>query len=310
MNGRSSDRNLLLGIVALQMDFISRDALIEAMHGWTLDKTRSLSEILVENGALDPADRAVLESLVERHIAHHGGDPEKSLSSLDLVVPYDSTLESIDDPDIVRSLSKLGVTHTRGSEWKDSEQTRSWSAAGAATDGRFRIVSLHDEGGLGCVFVARDSEVNREVALKQLKEEIASDRQSRARFVFEAEITGNLEHPGIVPVYGKGEYADGRPYYAMRFIRGDSLKVAVDRFHKDPNLQSDAGARRRELQKLLRRFLVVCETMSYAHSRGVIHRDLKPRNILLGPTARRWSWIGGWPRLWGMAKRPSPLTRL
>src|SRR5277367_6479324 len=106
MSGFSSDRNLLLGIVALQMDFISRDELIAAMHDWTLDKARSLSEILVKNGALDPADRAVLESLVERHIARHGGDPEKSLSSIELIVPSRSTLESLDDPDIRQSLSK------------------------------------------------------------------------------------------------------------------------------------------------------------------------------------------------------------
>ena len=105
MNGPASDRNLLLGIVALQMDFISRDALIEAMHDWTLDKTRSLSEILVKNCALDPADRSVLESLVERHIARHGGDPEKSLSSVELIVPSRSTLESLDDPDIQQSVS-------------------------------------------------------------------------------------------------------------------------------------------------------------------------------------------------------------
>ena len=120
----------------------------------------------------------------------------------------------------------------RNDKIRDDE--RRGRATGTDADGRFQIVSLHDEGGLGCVFLARDVEVNREVALKQLKEEIAADDQSRARFVFEAEITGNLEHPGIVPVYGKGEYADGRPYYAMRFVRGDNLKVAVDRFHKDP----------------------------------------------------------------------------
>ncbi len=283
MNGRSSDRNLLLGILALQMDFIPRDALIRAMHRWTLDKRRSLSEILVELAALDPSDRLALEDLVERHIARHGGDPEKSLSSLDLKIPSDSTLSSIEDPDILRSLSRLGVTLTRGDGTTKSEMRTSRRARGTDAEGRFQIVSLHDEGGLGCVYLARDVEVNREVALKRLKEEIASDDQSRARFVFEAEITGNLEHPGIVPIYGKGEYADGRPYYAMRFVRGDNLKVAVDRFHKDPHLRSDPGAHQRELQKLLRRFLAVCETMSYVHSRGVIHRDLKPRNILLGP---------------------------
>ena len=127
MNGRSSDRNLLLGIVALQMDFITRDALIEAMHDWTLDKTQSLSEVLVKHGALDPADRSVLESLVERHIARHGGDPERSLSSLELIVPSRSTLESLEDPDIRQSLGKLGATHPGTGESADLERTGSWA---------------------------------------------------------------------------------------------------------------------------------------------------------------------------------------
>jgi serine/threonine-protein kinase len=144
-------------------------------------------------------------------------------------------------------------------------------------------LQLHDHGGLGSVFLARDDEVHRDVALKQLNEDIASDPESRARFIFEAEITGNLEHPGIVPLYGKGQYADGRPYYAMRFIHGDTLKTAVDRLHKDARLKPDPGEYRRELHKLLMRFLVVCETMDYAHNKGVIHRDLKPKNIMLGP---------------------------
>jgi eukaryotic-like serine/threonine-protein kinase len=277
MSAPWSDRNLLLGIVALQMDFISRDGLIAAMQQWTLDKARSLAEILERNGELDPFDRGALEILVERHIAHHGGDPEKSLSAVDVVGSARATLESLCDPDIHESLSKLGSTHEDVAERNDPDGTISWRTAAGEPGGRFRILHLHDQGGLGNVFKARDCEVNRDVALK---EEIATDPQSRARFVFEAEITGNLEHPGIVPLYGKGEYSDGRPYYAMRFIHGDNLKIAVDQLHK---ASLDAGARRREFQKLLRRYLVVCETMSYAHSRGIIHRDLKPRNILLGP---------------------------
>ena len=113
MSGPSSDRNLLLGIVALQMDFISRDALIGAMHQWTLEKLKPLSEILVANGALDPADRAVLEILVERHIARHGGDPERSLSSLEILMPARTTLAMLDDPDVKRSLSKLSASQTQ-----------------------------------------------------------------------------------------------------------------------------------------------------------------------------------------------------
>ena len=136
------------------------------------------------------------------------------------------------------------------------------------------------------MFVALDGELNREVALKQILDRHADDPASRARFLLEAEITGGLEHPGIVPVYGLGTYADGRPYYAMRFIRGDSLKEAIDRFHADEALKNDPGRRSLELRKLLRRFLDVCNAIDYAHSRGVLHRDIKPAQHHRGQARR------------------------
>src|SRR5207302_9741089 len=94
---------------------------------------------------------------------------------------------------------------------------------------RFRILRPHAKGGLGEIFVAHDEELHRQVALKEIQLHRAGDSDSRARFVLEAEITGGLEHPGIVPVYGLGHYPDGRPFYAMRFIKGDSLQEAIDR---------------------------------------------------------------------------------
>ena len=114
--------------------------------------------------------------------------------------------------------------------------------------------------------MALDTELHREVALKQILDSHADDPTSRQRFLLEAEITGGLEHPGIVPVYGLGTYGDGRPYYAMRFIRGDSLKEAIERFHADDGLKTDPGRRSLELHKLLRRFLDVCNAIDYAHS--------------------------------------------
>jgi serine/threonine-protein kinase len=120
------------------------------------------------------------------------------------------------------------------------------------------------------------------VALKQILDRHADDPSSRARFVLEAEVTGSLEHPGIVPVYGLGHSPDGRPYYAMRLVRGDTLKQAVDRSHSDAALQKDPGRRSLELRQLLRRFVDVCNAIAYAHSRGVLHRDLKPANVVVG----------------------------
>jgi tetratricopeptide (TPR) repeat protein len=150
---------------------------------------------------------------------------------------------------------------------------------GGCAESRYRILRPHARGGLGEVFIAEDRELEREVALKEIQSQFAADEASRTRFVLEAQTTGNLEHPGIVPVYGLGAYADGRPFYAMRFIRGTSQLEAITEYHAagaaDP-------ARHLRLRDLLRRLGDVCNAMQYAHDRGVIDRDLKPGNIMLG----------------------------
>lgn len=158
------------------------------------------------------------------------------------------------------------------------------SAEGPRAGGRFSVIRSHARGGLGQVSLASDAELRREVALKEILPDRADDPDSRARFLLEAEVTGRLEHPGVVPVYSLGTDARGRPFYAMRFIRGESLKEAIERFH-DASLQPvpDAASRALALRGLLTRFVGVCEAVEYAHSRGVIHRDIKPANILLGP---------------------------
>lgn len=162
------------------------------------------------------------------------------------------------------------------------------AAAGAPDAGpstpqgsRFRILRPHARGGLGEVFVAEDGELHREVALKQMQARHADNERTRARFVLEAEITGRLEHPSIVPVYGLGTYADGRPFYAMRFVRGESFREAIATYHASSKRRSNATGTL-EFRKLLQRFVAMCDAIAYAHSRGVLHRDLKPDNVMLG----------------------------
>src|SRR5262249_47511008 len=105
------------------------------------------------------------------------------------------------------------------------------AAAPPAAPGRYQPVRFHARGGLGAVHLADDCELRRRVALKRIQPCHAEHPESRRRFLREAEITGRLEHPGIVPIYGLVHDADGQPWYAMRFIEGQSLKAAVARFH-------------------------------------------------------------------------------
>ncbi len=292
-------RELLFGLLALQNGLIDQGGLFEAFAAWTRDKARSLADHLVALGHLDAARRAAVDAIAGVHVQALGGDARKSLAVLAVGRSTRERLAHAGDPDVEATLAHVGSTHGSTHADDDADRTGSYSV-GAATSGgqRFRIVRPHAKGGLGAVFVAIDSELDREVALKQILEDRADDPVSRFRFLIEAQITGGLEHPGIVPVYGLGSYGDGRPYYAMRFIRGDSLKEAIDRFHQRANTKlayplaakggrggpmgPSAGSHDLELRKLLRRFMDVCNAVEYAHARGVIHRDLKPANIILG----------------------------
>jgi serine/threonine-protein kinase len=271
-----NDRDLLFGLLALQNGLVDQDQLVAAFRAWTLRKDRHLADHLADRGALDDDQRGAVEAMVGLHLKKHGGCAERSLAAIPTGRSTHESLAALGDPQIELALTQVGTGI-------DADRTASLAVGTATADGqRFRVLRPHAKGGLGAVFVALDTELHREVALKQILEKHADVPVSRARFLLEAEITGGLEHPGIVPVYGLGHYADGRPYYAMRFIRGDSLKEAIDHFHGDQVLKKDAGRRSLELRKLLRRFVDVCNAIEYAHSRGVLHRDIKPGNVIVG----------------------------
>src|SRR5262249_7222867 len=152
---------------------------------------------------------------------------EKSLAAVPANRSTRAALAELGEPEIEATLARVArATDGQATDFDgddDPDRTADLSVGGSTSDGqRVRLLRPHARGGLGEVFVALDAELHREVALKQILERHADDPVSRHRFVAEAEITGGLEHPGVVPVYGLGTYADGRPYYAMRFIRGDS----------------------------------------------------------------------------------------
>jgi|GEM_PF-5095585 len=147
---------------------------------------------------------------------------------------------------------------------------------------RFEPINFEVRGGLGEIYRAYDSEFNREVALKRIQARHAHNPEIRRRFLVEAEVTARLQHPGVVPVYSLCWDGNGEPSYAMRFIEGESLQEAIERFHQTPWRARPPGERSIELRQLLGRFVAVCNTIAYAHSRGILHRDLKPSNIMLG----------------------------
>ena len=133
-------------------------------------------------------------------------------------------------------------------------------------DGRYEVVEEIGRGGMGSVYAARDTALERDVAIKIGNAIPSSDLQ--ARLTREAQVLARLEHPGIVPVHDWGLLADGRPFYVMKRVRGRTLQAFIE--------SAPAVADR------LRVFERVCEAVAFAHARGVIHRDLKPDNIMVG----------------------------
>ena len=134
------------------------------------------------------------------------------------------------------------------------------------------------KGGMGEVFLVTDLDLRRQVAMKVLRQDIEAGRDRQLHFIAEAQATSQLEHPGIPPVHDIGLTPDGQLYFTMKLVQGRTLRDVLD----DLALGQEEVAREYNLHKLVSVLERICEPMHFAHEKGVIHRDVKPENVMLG----------------------------
>ena len=272
--GPENDRNLLFAVLAVQLKGLSPERVMEIAVAWSADPSKTLAEHLRARNLVTEDDVALLERLADETVAACGDDTQRAL-------------DSISGGDTLRR-SIAGVrprpaqdTIPMGGEFPYEDGLE--LSGVKETPGRYSQISEYARGGMGRVLLVHDAHLGRDIALKELliphdaeKPSTAASpmRESAAvleRFLQEARITGQLEHPSIVPVYELGRRDNGTLYYTMRLVRGDTLSAAL--------------AHCKDLQgrlAMLKNVVDLCQALAYAHSRGVIHRDIKPSNIMIG----------------------------
>ena len=272
-----ASRELLLGLYALESGAIDQNHLVMAARAWARSPEKTLSEILADIGPLDSRTLARLQDRIRRELAPTAGSPGPARGS-------GATMgDRPDRPSGAEPAVTLDYPGSPLDQGADVGGGPMGAAGGTGIGGRrFQVLRSQARGGLGEVSLAFDTELNRSVAVKELQAQRAHDPVFQARFLFEAEVTGRLEHPGIVPVYSLSRHADGRPYYAMRLLDGGTLRDAIERFHRTDGSAASREGRELAFRRLLRSVIDACNAVAYAHSRGVVHRDLKPENVMLG----------------------------
>ena len=278
---RNAEHNLIFAGLGLQLGIIAKDKVIRAFTEWLFDKARPLGEILVHQKAITPEQMKTLESAVDAHIQQEGGE-QKALASLKNVRALEDELNHLDDEDINNTILPA-VTSQKGTlgipqPFPTSPPTPTGDLQGIID--RFERLSFLDGGNLGELYLAKDKELNRTVVTKYIKPELANEQTHQALFHLEGEVTGALEHPSIVPVYGLNKDSRDRLYYAMRYIPGRKLTRVIQEYHRIS--YSEKESKREAFMSLLQNFHACCLAIEYAHIKGVLHCDIKPDNIMVG----------------------------
>lgn len=245
--------------VAVALHLITDRQVVDIRHLLaTSDPSFDLAEELVTRGSITAQQKTAVLAIMDQSISFvgDGGSPDES-------EPDDAPFEHTD------GFSKTQVI----------DDTRTDRQRGTDSFAHYTITGTIGQGGLGRVVRGMDRCLRREVAIKEIVERHANhgDKRVLARFLNEARITGQLQHPGIVPVYQIGLKSDGNLFYVMKYVRGCTLEDALKECETLPKTERTAAR-----LKLTDCLLDVCEAIGYAHERNVIHRDLKPDNIVMG----------------------------
>jgi len=276
VTGPMPDRDFVLGVLAAQAGFVTPAQVIAAGSARMLARDgRSVLDHLVDSGALTPERRDIVVTLANEALAASGGTPERVLESLP---------------------GARALARTLGSELAADAAAASPSPGDGdlvpvEREGQYARLDELGRGGQSIVWRALDRFVGREVALKELtspgaEKSSGSTRAARARFLREARLTAQLDHPGIVAVHELARRPDGTLYSAQKLVRGRTLKVAL--------------AHCRTLSQrleMLPHLVAAAQAVAYAHGRSVVHRDLKPSNVMVGPYGETVVVD------WGLAKR-------
>ena len=248
----------------IESTFQFAELLLELHNSGDVD---SLESWIVERGIADSDDIERIRRAASRTLCIDSGTPASC------EVDSDSTRNM--------GASSHGSEH-RSSAWKSRRATTGTDVEYHGTPGtasRYDWIEQFAQGGLGAVWKAHDKNLDRSVAVKELLPGSVASPGIISRFVDEATITGQLEHPGIVPIYEFGFKDDGCPYYAMKLLDGETLAKEITAVSKLPLRSAERTLR---FNGLLSSFVAICNAIAFAHERGVIHRDLKPGNIVLG----------------------------
>jgi serine/threonine-protein kinase len=264
-----TDRNLLFAVLAHRRGLIDKDQFVRACQEWAVRRHTPLADWLVARGWLSPADRTD----VEHRLAEQPDDTPADRAPVAgpavprvRMAPWDAAVGDTSAEGPTDEAEGQTGPHESGLR-PDGDQPSTLIAAG-----RNRLLGEIGRGGMGAVHRGHDPDLGRDIAVKVLLEEHRREPEFVRRFLDEAQINGQLQHPNVVPVHELGWLPDGRPFFTMKLVQGRTLaRLLYER--ADP---AD------DRPRFLAIFEQVCQALAHAHARRVIHRDLKPANVMVG----------------------------